>query len=120
VRYTASAQTTSLVRHPPDPKKSYRRLGPDLERIIDAAIQTHYLVRSRKPMEEVYKEVRRRCHAENRVTPARNSVIKRIRSLDARLVARKRLGAKSLIDADAMLAPAVALERLKLVAGRHR
>ena len=95
VRYTASAQTTSLLRHLPGPRKSYRRLGPDLERIVDAAIQTHYLVRPRKPMEEVYKEVRRRCHAENRVTPARNSVIKRLRSLDARLVARKRLGAKS-------------------------
>jgi hypothetical protein len=94
-RYTASAQTTSLIAYVPGPKKSYRRLGPELERIIDAAIQTHYLVRPRKPMEEVYREVRRRCHAEKRVTPARGSVLKRIRALDARLVARKRLGAKS-------------------------
>jgi putative transposase len=94
-RYTASAQTTSLVAHLPGPKKSYRRLGPELERIIDTAIQTHYLVRPRKPMESVYSEVKRRCHAEKRVTPSRNSVLKRIRALDARLVARKRLGAKS-------------------------
>jgi len=50
-RYTASAQTTSLLRQRSGPKKSYRRLGPELERIIDAAIQTHYLVRPRKPME---------------------------------------------------------------------
>jgi hypothetical protein len=49
-RYTASAQTTSLIAHPSGPKKSYRRLGPELERIIDAAIQTHYLVRPRTPM----------------------------------------------------------------------
>jgi hypothetical protein len=46
-------------------------------------------------MESVYKEVKRRCHAEKRITPSRNSVLKRIRALDARLVARKRLGAKS-------------------------
>jgi hypothetical protein len=94
-RYTASAQTTSLIAHLPGPKKSYRRLGPELERIIDTAIHTHYLVRPRKPMESVYKEVKRRCHAEKRVTPARGSVLKRIRALDARLVARKRLGSKS-------------------------
>jgi hypothetical protein len=46
-------------------------------------------------MESVYKEVKFRCHTEKRVTPSRNSVLKRIRALDARLVARKRLGAKS-------------------------
>jgi hypothetical protein len=44
-------------------------------------------------MESVYREVKRRCHAEKRVTPSRNSVLKRIRALDARLVARKRLAA---------------------------
>ena len=39
-RYTASAQTTSLIDHLRGPNKSHRRLGPDLERIIDTAIQT--------------------------------------------------------------------------------
>jgi hypothetical protein len=86
---------TLTIDHVRGPNKRHRRLGADIERIIDAAIQTHYLVRPRKPMESVYKEVHRRCHAEKRVTPSRNSVLKRIRTLDARLVARKRLGAKS-------------------------
>jgi len=117
-RYTASAQTTSLIAHVPGPKKSYRRLGPEIERIIDTAIQTHYLVRPRKPMEEVYREVRRRCHAEKRVTPARGSVIKRIRALDARLVARKRLGAKSAesiaLSTPGMLEAAEALELIQI------
>jgi putative transposase len=119
-RYTASAQTTSLVDHLSGPKKSYRRLGPELERIIDTAIQTHYLVRPRKPMEEVYKEVRRRCHAENRVTPARGSVLKRIRTLDARLVARKRLGAKS-AESIALSTPGMleATEALELIQIDH-
>lgn len=76
LRYTASAQTTSLIAHLSGPKKSHRRLGPELERIIDTAIQTHYLVRPRAPMETVYKEVRRRCHAEKRVTPSRNCVLR--------------------------------------------
>ena len=117
-RYTASAQTTSLIAHVPGPKKSYRRLGPEIERIIDTAIQTHYLVRPRKPMEEVYREVRRRCHAEKRVTPARGSVLKRIRALDARLVARKRLGAKSAesiaLSTPCMLEAAEALELIQI------
>ena len=117
-RYTASAQTTSLIAHVPGPKKSYRRLGPEIERIIDTAIQTHYLVRPRKPMEEVYREVRRRCHAEKRVTPARGSVLKRIRALDARLVARKRLGAKSAesiaLSTPGMLEAAEALELIQI------
>ncbi|HEX9382655.1 MAG TPA: Mu transposase C-terminal domain-containing protein [Gemmatimonadaceae bacterium] len=119
-RYTASAQTTSLIAHLPGPKKSYRRLGPEVERIIDAAIQTHYLVRPRKPMEEVYREVRRRCHAEKRVTPARGSVLKRIRALDARLVARKRLGAKS-AESIALSTPGMleATEALELIQIDH-
>ena len=119
-RYTASAQTTSLIAHPPGPKKSHRRLGPEIERIIDAAVQTHYLVRPRTPMETVYKEVERRCHGEKRVTPARNSVFKRIRALDARLVARKRLGAKS-AESVALSTPGMleATEALELIQIDH-
>lgn len=119
-RYTASAQTTSLIDHLRGPNKSHRRLGPDIERIVDAAIQTHYLVRPRKPMESVYKEVRRRCHGENRISPSRNSVIKRVRALDARLVARKRLGAKS-AESIALSTPGMleATEALELVQIDH-
>ena len=117
-RYTASAQTTSLIDHVRGPNKRHRRLGADIERIIDAVIQTHYLVRPRKPMESVYKEVHRRCHAEKRVTPSRNSVLKRIRALDARLVARKRLGAKSAesiaLSTPGMLEASEALELIQI------
>ena len=117
-RYTASAQTTSLIDHLRGPNKRHRRLGADIERIIDAAIQTHYLVRPRKPMESVYKEVRRRCHGENLVTSSRSSVLKRIRALDARLVARKRLGAKSAesiaLSTPGMLEASEALELIQI------
>ena len=94
-RYKASAQTTSLVSHQPGPRKVRRRLGTERERLIDEAIEKRYLVRPRTPMEETYREVVRRCHKHNLPPPSRNSVIKRIRALDARLVARKRLGAKA-------------------------
>jgi len=120
MRYTASAQTTSLIPHLSGPKRSYRRLGPELERIIDTAIQTHYLVRPRTPMETVYKEVRRRCHAEKRVTPSRNCVLRRIRALDARFVARKRLGTKS-AESIALSTPGMleATEALELIQIDH-
>jgi hypothetical protein len=39
-RYKASAQTSSLIAHLPGPKKSHRRLGTEIERIIDGAIYT--------------------------------------------------------------------------------
>lgn len=120
VRYTASAQTTSLLPHLSGPKKSHRRLGPELERIIDTAIQTHYLVRPRTPMETAYKEVRRRCHEEKRVTPSRNCLLRRIRRLDARLVARKRLGTKS-AESIALSTPGMleATEALELIQIDH-
>jgi transposase InsO family protein len=112
MRVEAAAKTLGLSA------RTVRRLGPELERIIDTAIQTHYLVRPRKPMEEVYKEVRRRCHAEKRVTPARGSVLKRIRALDARLVARKRLGSKSAqsiaLSTPGMLEATEALELIQI------
>jgi len=71
-------------------------------------------------MESVYKEVKRRCHAEKRVTPSRNSVLKRIRALDARLVARKRLGAKS-AESIALSTPGMleATEALELIQIDH-
>lgn len=76
------------------------------------------MVRPRKPMESVYKEVKSRCYAEKYVTPSRNSVLKRIRALDARLVARKRLGSKSAesiaLSTPGMLEAADALDLIQI------
>jgi putative transposase len=118
VRYKASAQTTSLVAHQRGPKKTHRRLGTERERLIDAAIEKRYLVRPRTPMEEVFKEVTRHCREKNLVAPARNSILKRIRALDARLVARRRLGAKSAesvaLSTPGMLEANAALELIQI------
>jgi putative transposase len=65
------------------------------ERLINEAIQKRYLVRPKTPMEETYREVVRRCRRLHIPAPARNSVITRIRALDARLVARRRMGSKA-------------------------
>jgi len=94
-RYKTSAQTTSLVPHQLGPRKLYRRLGAVRERLINEAIQKRYLVRPKTPMEETYREVVRRCRRLHIPAPARNSVITRIRALDARLVARRRMGSKA-------------------------
>jgi putative transposase len=94
-RYRASAQTTSLLPQPPGPRKVGRRLGAERERLIQEAIEKRYLVRPKTPMEEVYREVVRRCRLKHLPPPARGSVIRRIRALDARLVARRRMGARA-------------------------
>jgi putative transposase len=120
VRYKTSEQTTSLLAHQRGPHKRLRRLGADRERLIDAAIDQFYLVRPRKPMEEVYREVVRRCSDNHWVAPARDTVISRIRALDVRLVARRRLGAKS-AEAVALSTPGMleATEALELVQMDH-
>jgi putative transposase len=94
-RYKSSAQTTSLLPHQLGPRKLYRRLGAVRERLINEAIQKRYLVRPKTPMEETYREVVRRCRRLHIPAPSRNSVITRIRALDARLVARRRMGSKA-------------------------
>jgi hypothetical protein len=94
-RYKSSAQTTSLVPHQSGPRKLRRRLGAVRERLINESIEKRYLVRPKTPMEETYREVVRRCRRAHLPAPARNSVIKRIRALDARLVARRRMGPKA-------------------------
>ena len=94
-QYRVSSQTTSLVAKPPGPHQKRRRLGPTRERIIDEAIETNYLIRPKPPMEEAYNRVVDRCRELALRPPARNSVLKRIRALDARFAARKRLGSKA-------------------------
>lgn len=94
-RYKSSAQTTSLVPHQPGPRKLHRRLGAVRERLINESIEKRYLVRPKTPMEETYREVVRRCRRLHVPAPARNSVLTRIRALDARLVARRRMGSKA-------------------------
>lgn len=94
-RYRVSAQTTSLMPLQRGPRKTRRRLGMTRERLIEEAIERRYLVRPRTPMEEVYRTVVQRCRELNLPAPARNSVLSRIRALDARHVAHRRLGAKA-------------------------
>jgi putative transposase len=94
-RYRISAQTTSLLPRRRGPNKKRRRLGDSRERVIDEAIERRYLVRPRTPMEEVYRNVKQRCRDLSLPAPARGSVLSRIRALDARHVARRRLGSKA-------------------------
>jgi putative transposase len=102
------------------PNKKRRRLGAVRERLVDEAIQTHYLIRPKPPMEEAYRQIVHQCQQLALPASARNSVLKRIRDLDARLAARKRLGAKA-AQAIAQSTPGVleASEALELIQIDH-
>ena len=117
-QYRTSSQTTSLVPKPPGPHQKRRRLGPIRERIIDEAIASHYLIRPKPPMEEAYNRVVDRCRALALRPPARNSVLKRIRALDASFAARKRLGPKAAqaiaLSTPGMLGAQQALELIQM------
>jgi hypothetical protein len=68
----------SISRARPRPRRpilarTALRRRTERERLIDAAIEKRYLVRPRTPMEEVFKELTRRCREKNLVAPARNN-----------------------------------------------
>ncbi len=65
------------------------------EQLIDEAIERRYLVKPRTPMEEVYRDVRYRCRQLHLPVPSREGVLKRVRALEARLVARRCLSGKA-------------------------
>jgi hypothetical protein len=56
-RYRVWSQTTSLVPKVRGPNQKCRRLGAARERLVDEAIQTHYLIRPKPPMEEAYCQI---------------------------------------------------------------
>lgn len=98
--------------------KGKARLTAEVEGIIKEVLSTLYLSRQKPSISVMVKEIRMRCIQAGYGAPARNTVCKRILSLDPIVVARKREGsdaAKRLCSAAGdPPEPAAPLERVQM------
>lgn len=91
--YRKSPQTSSLLTRPSGTPSGARRIDPHLEQLIAEVIRDVYLTKVRAKKEEVVRRVGLRCVSERLTPPSRNTILARIRGLDARAVAKARLQA---------------------------
>jgi putative transposase len=103
-RYSADRRLTSLLPQRPGPDRGYSRLTPEVEALVDEAIETLYLTRQRPRMTDLALEVRRRCHALGIPAPGRKAITARVRGKPRREVVARREGRKASRD---RFAPAV-------------
>jgi putative transposase len=75
-----------------------RRLSPEVEAIINDAIEQLYLTRQRLPQSRVASTILGRCKAAGLKPPNVNSILKRIGEIDPREAVRRRHGEKAARD----------------------
>lgn len=103
-RYLADPRLTSLLPRRRGPERGGSRLTPQIDALIDEAIEDVYLSRQRPRIADLAIEVRRRCHALGLAAPGRKAVRARVRLKAPREVAKRREGRKAARD---RFAPAV-------------
>lgn len=85
--------TESMVRHKPGPAQGTRRLAPELECVIEKAIDGYYLQPERPTQPQLLKQIRHDCRAAGLKPPSLKAVRARITARNPRERARKRDGA---------------------------
>ena len=83
---------TDLATSRPTGGKGKSRIAPELERLINEAIEQFYLTRQKRSQAAVEREISMRCKQAGYEIPSRNTIRARIRKLDPIIVAQKRLG----------------------------
>lgn len=92
-RYRAGAGlVTDVAPRRSSGGRGQARLQPEIETIIAEAIDTVYLSKQRYSEAALVREIAKRCRQRGCRAPARNTIRKRIDSLDPRLVTTKRYG----------------------------
>ncbi|MEO8250645.1 MAG: Mu transposase C-terminal domain-containing protein [Burkholderiales bacterium] len=89
--YREAPQTSSLLQRPGGTPPGAKRIDARLERVISEVTRDVYLTKVRAKKEEVVRQVGLRCSAEGLDAPSRKAILTRLRSLDARAVAKARL-----------------------------
>ena len=90
-QYREAPQTSSLLPHARGTPVGARRMGEQIESIIDEVIRDVYLTKVRAKKEEVFRQVQLRCAAEGLEPPSRKPILARLKALDLRKVAKARL-----------------------------
>ncbi len=103
-RYSADKRLTKLLRQRPGPTPGFRRFAPEIEALVEEAIDTIYLTRQRPKITDLVREIRRRCLALGVTPPGRKAITARVRARPRREVVARREGHKAARD---RFAPAV-------------
>lgn len=85
----------ALAPQKSDGGRGKSRLRPDVEEVIKTTIESHFLSSQRLTFKDVAMEVRRSCELAELPAPHANTVAKRIRSVSAEVVTRRRFGKKA-------------------------
>jgi len=97
-RYLADPRLTSLLPRRPGPDPGFSLLAPEVDRLVDEAIETFYLTPQRPRMTDLVAEIRRRCHARGLTPPGRTTIRTRVQlKAPAQIIAR-RYGRKAARD----------------------
>ncbi|NTF72591.1 Mu transposase C-terminal domain-containing protein [Rhizobium rhizogenes] len=97
-RYRASPVMSSLLDHASGPQKGRRRLSPELEEIIQAAIFDTYRKRERPTITALHDRVRQVCHERGVRSPSWTAVRARVDCIDPKILMQWREGAKAARD----------------------
>ena len=103
-RYLADPRLTSLLPRRRGPERGGSRLRPEVDALIDEAIEAVYLTQQRPRITDLVTDVRRRCHALGLVAPGRKAVRARVRLKAPREIVKRREGRKAARD---RFAPAI-------------
>ena len=90
--YRAKPSTAGLLLDKRVVTPEARRLSPESEREINAAIDAIFLTQPRGTYQAVCEETWRRCDAAGLRRPSRNAIVRRLKALDPWIVAKHQLG----------------------------
>lgn len=88
-------RASALAPKPRGPKHGSRRLGPEVESIVERVLRQHYLVLEPPSFLRIVGEIRAECAAKGFRLPTRRTIKARLDAMDQREVMRKRKGAKA-------------------------
>ena len=94
-RYRETPVTASLVPATPGPVKGTRRLAPQVEGIIERAIEAVYEQRERPTLARLRRDVRQDCQGAGLKTPSRKALAARVSACSLRELVRAREGGEA-------------------------
>lgn len=83
---------TDLATGCPTGGKGRSRIAPEIEKLISESIEQFYLTRQKRSQAAVEREIWMRCKQSAYKLPSRNTIRARIKKLDPKMTAQKRLG----------------------------
>jgi putative transposase len=97
-RFLADPILTNLLPRKRGPAPGGSLLAPEIDCLVDEAIETVYLCRQRPRLNDLMLEIRRRCRAAGLTPPSRKAVSARLHRKPRREIMARREGAKAARD----------------------